>query len=48
MINTRIPDQDCDDGDEERAAKKEIAQITCAYENSELINLLKKRGRLIG
>ena len=25
VINERIPDQDCDDGDEEKAAKKEIA-----------------------
>lgn len=47
VINDRIPDQGCD-GDEELAERKEIAQITCAYENSELINLLKERGKVIG
>lgn len=29
-----MPDQGCDDNDEERAEKKSIARITFAYENS--------------
>lgn len=48
VINDRIPDQDCDDGDEEKAKRKTIAQITCAYENKDLIDMMTKRGTLIG
>lgn len=48
VVNKRIPDQDCDDGDEEKAKDKKIAQITCAYENRDLIKLMDKRGTLIG
>lgn len=39
-----MPDQGCDDDDEERAKKKNIARITFAYENSQIIKILRKRG----
>ena len=42
-----IPDQGCDNDDEERAERKNIARIAFAYENSRLISLLKKRGKHI-
>lgn len=49
MINDRIPDQGTDGDDEEaKSAKKNIAQITCAYENAALIKLMTQRGKLIG
>ena len=28
--------------------RKKIAQITCAYENKDLIDIMAKRGKIIG
>lgn len=48
MINHRIPTQADEFDEEAHSQTHRIAQITFAYENAALINILSRRGKIIG